>query len=68
MIRAINPPAHRRNPMSQSTSKKHRSAKSLVFDPLFRTRQEKAKKGKGSYARQPRSSQQEPGFSFLQAA
>ena len=54
--------------MSQSTSKKHRSAKSLVFDPLFRTRQEKAKKGKGSYARKPRNPQQEPGLRFSRAA
>lgn len=54
--------------MSRNTSKKQRSAKSLVFDPLFRTRQEKAKKGKGSYARKPRNPQQEPGLSFSQAA
>lgn len=49
-------------------SRKHRSAKSLVFDPLFRTRQEKSKKGKGSYARKPRTPQQEPGLSFLWTA
>lgn len=54
--------------MSKAPSKKHRSAKSLVFDPLFRTRQEKAKKGKGSYARQPRNPQQDPGLLFFRAA
>lgn len=44
---------------------KKRSAKSLVFDPLFRPRQEKAKKGKGSYARRPRNQSQDSGpFSF----
>lgn len=54
--------------MNHPSSKKHRSAKSLVFDPLFRTRQEKAKKGKGSYARRPRTPQQDPGLSFSAAA
>lgn len=54
--------------MSNALKKKHRSAKSLVFDPLFRTRQEKAKKGKGSYARKPRNPQQEPGLRFSGAA
>jgi stalled ribosome alternative rescue factor ArfA len=44
--------------------KKH-SAKALVFDPLFRTRQEKSKKGKGSYARRPRNQSTDSGpFSF----
>jgi stalled ribosome alternative rescue factor ArfA len=41
--------------------RKQRSAKSLVFDPLFRARQEKAKKGKGSYARRPRNQQHDSG-------
>lgn len=40
------------------------SAKALVFDPLFRPRQEKAKKGKGSYHRRPRHPQQDTGPSF----
>ncbi|MGH8494128.1 MAG: alternative ribosome rescue factor ArfA [Moraxellaceae bacterium] len=40
--------------------KKH-SAKALVFDPLFRSRQEKSKKGKGSYARRPRHQSQDAG-------
>ena len=45
--------------------KKH-SAKALVFDPLFRTRQEKSKKGKGSYARRPRNQSQDSGpFLFM---
>jgi len=35
--------------------RKTASAKALVFDPLFRPRQEKAKKGKGSYTRRPRN-------------
>lgn len=46
-------------------NKKRRSAKSLVFDPLFRPRQEKAKKGKGSYTRRPRNPQNDSGPSFL---
>lgn len=66
MIRAINHPLT--GAILMSSNRKHRSAKSLVFDPLFRTRQEKAKKGKGSYARKPRTPQQDPGLSFLQAA
>ncbi|MES2918084.1 MAG: alternative ribosome rescue factor ArfA [Pseudomonadota bacterium] len=35
--------------------RKTAGAKALVFDPLFRPRQEKAKKGKGSYHRRPRN-------------
>ncbi|HEX4870613.1 MAG TPA: alternative ribosome rescue factor ArfA [Moraxellaceae bacterium] len=41
--------------------RKTASAKALVFDPLFRPRQEKAKKGKGSYARRPRNRQDDSG-------
>lgn len=41
---------------------KKRSAKSLVFEPLFRSRQEKPKKGKGSYARQPRHQSADAGL------
>jgi stalled ribosome alternative rescue factor ArfA len=66
MMRAITHPLTGEPLMS--TCKKRRSAKSLVFDPLFRTRQEKAKKGKGSYARKPRTPQQDPGLSFSTAA
>lgn len=43
---------------------KKRSAKSLVFNPLFRPRQERAKKGKGSYVRQPRHPSNDSGLSF----
>ncbi|MCC2637112.1 MAG: Alternative ribosome-rescue factor [Moraxellaceae bacterium] len=35
--------------------RKTASAKALVFSPLFRQRQETAKKGKGSYNRRPRN-------------
>lgn len=38
-----------------SRRRKTPSAKALVFTPLFRQRQEKAKKGKGSYSRRPRN-------------
>lgn len=45
--------------------RKKRSAKALVMDPLFRPRQEKSKKGKGSYARRPRHQSDDAGpFSF----
>lgn len=43
------------------TRRKTASAKALVFDPLFRPRQEKAKKGKGSYARRPRTQSTDAG-------
>jgi stalled ribosome alternative rescue factor ArfA len=38
------------------------SAKSLVFVPLFRSRQEKPRKGKGSYSRQPRHPSNDAGL------
>ncbi|MDF2446381.1 MAG: Alternative ribosome-rescue factor [Moraxellaceae bacterium] len=38
-----------------SKRRKTPGAKALVFDPLFRPRQERAKKGKGSYHRRPRN-------------
>lgn len=41
---------------------KKRSAKSLVFTPLFRPRQETPKKGKGSYNRQPRHPSNDAGL------
>lgn len=37
-----------------SKRRKTASAKALVFDPFFRPRQERSKKGKGSYTRRPR--------------
>ncbi|HET8730739.1 MAG TPA: alternative ribosome rescue factor ArfA [Moraxellaceae bacterium] len=48
--------------------RKTASAKALVFDPLFRPRQEKAKKGKGSYARRPRNRQDDSGPVSFQAS
>jgi stalled ribosome alternative rescue factor ArfA len=45
-------------------SRRQRSAKALVFNPLFRSRQEQAKKGKGCYNRKPRNPQQDSGLSF----
>lgn len=47
-----------------TTKRKTASAKALVFDPLFRHRQEKAKKGKGSYTRRPRTRQDDAGPSL----
>lgn len=47
--------------------RRHRSAKALVFDPLFRSRQEQAKKGKGSYNRRPRNPPQDSGPSLFPA-
>ena len=44
-----------------SRRRKTASAKALVFDPLFRPRQEQAKKGKGSYARRPRNQSHDSG-------
>lgn len=41
------------------------SAKALVFDPLYRPRQEKARKGKGSYTRRPRNRQDDSGPSVF---
>lgn len=35
-------------------AKRRRSAKALVMTPLFRSREEQPKKGKGSYRRKPR--------------
>jgi stalled ribosome alternative rescue factor ArfA len=56
-----------RNEDIMSTRRKTPSAKALVFDPLFRPRQQKAKKGKGSYHRRPRNPQNDSGPSFLWA-
>lgn len=38
--------------MAKRTPSRHNKAKSLVAQPLFRCRQEVAKKGKGSYRRE----------------
>ncbi len=51
--------------MAKSRKKPNR-AKSLVAQPLFRCRQEKPAKGKGSYRRE--ASQQNWEASFFQAA
>lgn len=37
--------------MSQRSEKRTNKAKSIIAQPLFRSRQEQAKKGKGSYRR-----------------
>lgn len=50
-----------------SKRRKTASAKALVFDPLFRPRQERARKGKGSYARRPRTPAPDAGPSLLGA-
>lgn len=42
-------------------------AKALVLTPLFRPRQEKAKKGKGSYTRKPRHSSPDAGLVLFRA-
>lgn len=38
--------------MSRNASKRPNQAKSIVAQPLFRSRQERPKKGKGSYRRE----------------
>ncbi|MCK9533143.1 MAG: ribosome alternative rescue factor ArfA [Pseudomonas sp.] len=42
--------------MSQRVNKRTNKAKSIVAQPLFRSRQEQAKKGKGSYRRNQKAS------------
>lgn len=49
------------------TRRKTASAKALVFSPLFRQRQETAKKGKGSYNRRPRNQPTDSGPSCFRA-
>jgi alternative ribosome-rescue factor len=44
--------------------KRRKHAKALVMQPLFRPRQESAKKGKGSYCRKARSQSDWSGFCF----
>ena len=47
-------PTHRRVPIMSKKPSKHgpNKAKSLIAQPLFRSRQERAGKGKGSYRRE----------------
>jgi len=52
--------------MSKKAAPRPNKAKSLVAQPLFRCRQERAKKGKGSYRRE--ASQQNWEASFFLAA
>lgn len=49
-------------PKENVMSKRRKHAKALVMQPVFRTRQEKARKGKGSYQRQTRSQSDWSGF------
>lgn len=42
--------------MSQRSEKRSNKAKSIISQPLFRNRQERAKKGKGSYRRDKQAS------------
>lgn len=42
--------------MSQRSEKRSNKAKSIVAQPLFRSRQEQPKKGKGSYRRTQKAS------------
>lgn len=42
--------------MSQRANKRTNQAKSIIAQPLFRSRQEQPKKGKGSYRRNKQAS------------
>jgi len=42
--------------MSQRENKRTNKAKSIIAQPLFRSRQEQPKKGKGSYRRNQKAS------------
>lgn len=42
--------------MSQRAKKRSNQAKSIIAQPLFRSRQEQPKKGKGSYRRNKQTS------------
>ena len=62
-----NPQAHQRKPpMAKPGKTRPNKAKSLIAQPLFRCRQERPKKGKGSYRRE--ASQQNWGASVVLAA
>ena len=49
--------------MSQRPNKRSNKAKSIIAQPLFRSRQEQPKKGKGSYRRNAKASR----FDHLEA-
>lgn len=55
--------------MSQRSEKRTNKAKSIIAQPLFRSRQEQSKKGKGSYRRDKQASRfySPEAFSFLAA-
>ena len=55
--------------MSQRSDKRTNKAKSIIAQPLFRSRQEQAKKGKGSYRRNQKASRfdRPEAFIFLAA-
>jgi len=42
--------------MSKRATKRSNKAKSMIAQPLFRSRQERPKKGKGSYCRNKKTS------------
>jgi alternative ribosome-rescue factor len=51
--------------MSQRSEKRTNKAKSIVAQPLFRSRQEQPKKGKGSYRRNNKASRVNSPEAFL---
>lgn len=51
--------------MSQRSEKRSNKAKSIIAQPLFRSRQERAKKGKGSYRRDKQASESNHPEAFL---
>ncbi|HKM26003.1 MAG: ribosome alternative rescue factor ArfA [Gammaproteobacteria bacterium] len=51
--------------MSQRSEKRSNKAKSIIAQPLFRSRQERAKKGKGSYRRDKQASRSNHPEAFL---
>jgi alternative ribosome-rescue factor len=58
---------HWRKPMAKNSRPGPNKAKSLVAQPLFRCRQEKPKKGKGSYRREASQSTNWEASVFLAA-
>ncbi len=53
--------------MAKTSRSRPNKAKSLVAQPLFRCRQERPKKGKGSYRREAFRSDDREAFVFLAA-
>ena len=51
--------------MSQRSEKRTNKAKSIIAQPLFRSRQEQPKKGKGSYRRNQKASRMNSPEAFL---